>query len=303
MVQNEKFTIIFLLFLFFNYFQIEGLEYKVEPDQVFLHTAGTDNLLMFASASSCLPDQYTLNYSDPNCYTCPIGKYRSIPSAWSQETPGFAPWLPMGLTWDGAVWTYMNRFYGGYGPYYPVYYTPFWPAAGGGGCSYFITWRWFFYYTSPSIDGTGCPVGGGGFLSFGPESQMQTALSQSTNIIWCQDCPENKVCPIGSYISYNCSNGKVAECKYCHAGTYAVNVSQSACKPCPAGTFTALSGQSSCTACPLNTFNNELGGWVCSSCPSGTYSPRLGATACINCPNGYFFSQNVTTSCSECTNT
>ena len=36
--------------------------------------------MVMAAAASCLAaDQYTFNYSDPSCYDCPAGTYRSIP--------------------------------------------------------------------------------------------------------------------------------------------------------------------------------------------------------------------------------
>ena len=102
--------------------------------------------LIFSAASSCLPDQYTFNYSDPDCHSCPNGKYRSIPSQ-------FAAYFPMSMTWGGADWTYSNRIFGGYAMIYPVYYTPYYPYAGGGGCAWYFFSRWNMYYSSgPSID-------------------------------------------------------------------------------------------------------------------------------------------------------
>jgi hypothetical protein len=278
-----------------------------------------NDLIVFSSAATCLDDQYTFNYSDPECYTCSTGKYRSIPSQPLPGAPGHAPWLPMAFTWNNANWVYTNRMYGGYGPYHPVYYTSFWPGAGGGGYAYFVFSKWFFYYGSPSIDGSACPCGGGGFWIFGGDTQLRNELSQSTNINWCQNCPENLVCPVGSYISYRCSSGAAAECKYCLPGTYTALESQSsctpclpgtyaelsaqsACKPCPPGRYSVLSAQTSCISCPKDTFNNESGKTTCSPCPIGTYTSQSGATACIPCDSGYFFNENNPTSCMRCTN-
>ncbi len=176
--------IVVILYLFIYPSQLDSQNLSREYDIVSNKSKTyNNNLPVFASAATCLPDQYTFNYSDPNCYTCPLGTYRSIPSQPLPDAPGHAPWLPMAFTWNGANWVYTNRMYGGYGPFHPVYYTSFWPTAGGGGYAYFVFSKWFFYYGSPSIDGSTCPCGGGGFWIFGGDTQLRNELLQSTNII------------------------------------------------------------------------------------------------------------------------
>jgi hypothetical protein len=234
-------------------FHVSVIAQTLNPPPPQVYDTPTSNYangeLVFAAAASCLPNQYTMNYSDPNCYSCPAGKYRSIPSQ-SSQAPIYGPSYPMQFEWSDAVWTYANIFAGGYGPYYPAYYTPFWPSYGGGGCTNFGYSRWIFYYNSYSIDGSACGTKTGGWISFGFDSTLQSNLVNGDfkNVKYCLDCPD-LACPTGTYISYSCENGKAATCKYCAPGTITQTENQTSCQTCPAGTFNSNTGSSSCEAC------------------------------------------------------
>ena len=210
-----------------------------------------------------------------------------------------------GLTSNGAVWTYANRMFGGYGPYYPVYYTPYYPTAGGSGCTWFLYSRWTFYYPNyplADMDGYGCPVGGGGFLSFGGDPLIAGIITAATDVIWCKDCPSSLECKAGSYISYTCTvNGttKPAECTRCTPGKYAANSNQSACLECPAGTYSNNIGLSSCTPCSPGTFS-AAGATSCSPCATGSYSPYNGSSLCLPCEPGTYSNTTENSLCTPC---
>jgi len=259
-----------------------------------------DGRFVFASAASCPDNQYTLNRTDPACYKCPAGKFRSIPSLDSSE--GYAaPWAPMQFDYQGNTWSYANRMYGGYGPYWPVYNSNTYQ--GGFSCAYFVATKYYAYYATPSVDASGCPLGGGGFI---PWTSLETTILSASNILWCKNCLPSFTCPTGTYTSFTCENGNPAECKSCPVGTFNSATNQSICTACPVGTYQSNQGrtsQAACLACANNTFNGQLGQSSCSTCASATYTSGQGASACSKCPAGSFMNiSDPTKPCLFCNN-
>lgn len=250
--------------------------------------------LVFPAAATCEPGQFTFNYTDPSCYTCPAGKFRSVPQAWA----------PMQVKWDSRVCKYGNRMY----QQQPVYY-----------CSdnTFLWWwvfKWIYYWGAPCIDGCSCPCGNGGwgwisaiqggYHTNGQYPPVEALVKATTDTRYCIECPTDLVCVAGTYISYKCDDGRAAECTYCPSGTYTSIANRTLCTPCEPGTYSQDFGATSCKQCASGTYSNITGGlsvMSCVPCEAGTYANTTGQSMCNTCPAGMY--ANDTTSCRQCTNT
>jgi hypothetical protein len=290
----------------------------------------TKSQIVVAATASCLADQYTFNISDPRCNDCPVGTFRSIPSiSFRGSTPYNRAYYPMSFTWSGSTWIFNNRMYG-YWADYPVYYSPggFWGAPGGyPGNSWYYAKSWIFSYHfgGQGIDGSNCACGNGGWGSFGADPHLQDVMAAATNVQWCKECPTNLVCQAGTYISYKCKDGRIAECTNCPAGKFAEfaltnQLGESSCTLCPAGTYLNTIGavgatsclscgtglyspatqSTTCTVCSTGTFNPAVGQSVCVSCAPGTYSNVTGRSTCISCEKGSIAAQVGTSDCQSC---
>lgn len=240
-------------------------------------TVMAQDFTVFSATASCPPGQYTLNPDDTSCYTCPSGKFRSVPTAWA----------PMQVNLWGDVYTYFNRMYfnqpvyrTGYGAHFWWYYNSWYGAWGSGPC----------------VDGCSCWCGpwyssGFNFAAVGHyyDGQYQPIsglLGVTTNPVYCLDCPTNLICPAGTSISYKCADGRAAECSRCPAGTYTSSGNMTACTPCAKGTYNADMGATSCTECAIGTYAGATGMSACSTCPAGMYAPLTGLSACLYCDSG-----------------
>ena len=261
---------------------VVGGEFSPPPMTIYPSVANVSTppkgLSVFAAAASCPTSaHYAMSYASTDCLLCTAGQYRSVST----------PWAPMRMTWNGNTWTYANRYYFNV----PVYYGS--PGGGWGGTMGYTWWwysQWIWSPASSSVDGSTCGCYNGGWGGFpapggtywnGEYNTMQPVISQSSSIEYCIDCPANLVCPIGTYISYRCSDGMAAECTSCPAGKYNAATGQAECIPCAPGTYSP-SGQSSCTPCAEGSFSTG-GASSCSPCAAGLSAPVMGMAACVAC--------------------
>lgn len=145
-----------------------------------------------------------------------------------------------------------------------------------------------------------------------------TSTAQCPVGTYSEDCQSTcTACPSGTFQNVLGATSK-ADCKECHAGTYAVsnstfsecvscpsgyfsnNTGSTECAPCVAGTYQNAEGQSECIACSKGFFQNEIGQSSCKKCDAGSYQNTTGQETCLLCETGTYQSAQGQQHCDSC---